>query len=156
MMSRNKYRFQMIGLFIILASAITSCNFPGGDQAQTPDLSSDCTPVLPQIEGDGEPYQTVLEPFDLLAPSGNRIFGYILRPDPDIYPDLCFPAIVLVPGGINPGRMEVAKGDEAHMLSKAGMVVVGFNAEGRGSDLPEDIYSEGTEDYNGFRQQDGL
>ena len=92
----------------------------------------------------------------MLAPSGNRIHGYIRRPDPEIYPDLCFPAVVLVPGGINPGRMEVARGDEAHMLSKAGMVVVGFNAEGRGSDLPEDVYSEGSEDYNGFRQQDGL
>lgn len=36
------------------------------------------------------------------------------------------------------------------------MVVVTFNAEGRADDVPEDIRSEGDEDYNGFRNQDTL
>jgi hypothetical protein len=47
-------------------------------------------------------------------------------------------------------------GGEARMLAEAGMVVVNFNAEGRVDDSPEDIASEGEEDFNGFRQQDTL
>jgi hypothetical protein len=61
----------------------------------------------------------------------------------------------MVPGGISPGRAD-AQGPEAQLLAEAGMVVVCFNAEGRVSDHPGDIASEGTEDYNGFRHQDGL
>jgi hypothetical protein len=102
-----------------------------------------------------EPYETVVEEFSIVAPSGNRIYGMIRRPDPALYPDLCFAAVVSVPGGINPGRM-AALGGEARMLAEVGMVVVTFNAEGRVDDSPDDIASEGTEDINGFRQQDGL
>ncbi len=142
-------------MFIILFSVITGCNFPVGGQGQSEESSRDCTPVLPHIEGESDPYQTVLEPFDMLAPSGNRIYGFIRRPDPEIYPELCFAAVVFVPGGINPGRME-AMDEDAILLAEAGMVVVTFNAEGRGSDRPEDVISEGTEDYNGYRQQDAL
>jgi hypothetical protein len=154
MLKRDFIR-QSIVLFLGLGLLVSGCNLPGDDQRQTAEPSSDCTPVLPHIEGEGEPYQTVLEPFDMLAPSGNRIYGFIRRPDPEIYPDHCFPAVVFVPGGTNPGRME-ALGEDAILLAQAGMVVVTFNAEGRGSNLPEDITSEGTRDYNGFRQQDGL
>lgn len=101
-------------------------------------------------------YTTVVEPFDLVASSGNRIYGQIRRPDPALYPNLAFPAVVLVPGGINPGRMEV-HGQEAKILAEAGMVVVTFNAEGRVDErAPEDLRSEGEEDFNGFRHQDGL
>ncbi|HEY71030.1 MAG TPA: hypothetical protein G4O08_10640, partial [Anaerolineae bacterium] len=101
------------------------------------------------------PYETVVEEFSLVAPSGNRIYGMIRRPDPARYPDLCFAAVVSVPGGIQPGRLE-ALGGEARMLAEAGMVVVTFNAEGRVDTSPQDIASEGTEDTNGFRQQDTL
>ena len=101
-------------------------------------------------------YETIIEPFDVLAPSGNRVFGQIRRPDPKLWPDLCFPAVVFVPGGINPGRMEV-HGRDAALLAEAGVVVVGFNAEGRVDDRAEnDVRSEGQEDYNGTRHQDGL
>ncbi|MFC1763582.1 alpha/beta hydrolase family protein [Planctomycetota bacterium] len=101
-------------------------------------------------------YETVIEPFEVLGPSGNRIYGQIRRPDPSAHPDLCLPAVILVPGGINPGRMEVL-GRDARLLAEAGIVVVAFNAEGRVDErAPEDLRSEGEEDYNGFRQQDGL
>ncbi len=101
-------------------------------------------------------YTTVIEVFELLGPTGNRIYGQIRRPDPALYPNLAFPAVVLVPGGINPGRMEV-HGQEAKALAEAGMVVVTFNAEGRvDTRAPEDLRSEGEEDFNGFRHQDGL
>jgi hypothetical protein len=111
--------------------------------------------MLPQTGRISDPYQIVVEEFDMVAPSGNRIYGMITRPDPESYPDLCFAAVVSVPGGINPGRL-AALGSEARMLAEAGMVVVNFNAEGRVDDAPVDIASEGTEDYNGFRQQDTL
>ncbi len=102
-----------------------------------------------------DPYETVVEEFSLVSPSGNRIYGMIRRPDPARYPDLCFAAVVSVPGGINPGRLS-ALGGEARMLGEAGMVVVTFNAEGRVDSSPQDIASEGTEDTNGFQQQDTL
>ena len=115
----------------------------------------DCTPILPQEGPPTASYTTIIEAFNLVAPSGNRIYGLIHRPDPTHHPGLCFPAVVLVPGGINPGRM-LAHGYEARLLAEAGMVVVSFNAEGRVDDAPEDIASEGSEDYNGYRHQDGL
>jgi len=104
----------------------------------------------------GTTYTTVIEAFELLGPTDNRIYGQIRRPDPALYPNLSFPAVVLVPGGINPGRMEV-HGQEAKALAEAGMVVVTFNAEGRvDTRAPEDLRSEGEEVFNGFRHQDGL
>jgi hypothetical protein len=114
-----------------------------------------CTPTLPAEKPNKDAYQTIIEPFEIVAPSGNRLYGLIRRPDPQEYPELCFPAVVLVPGGINPGRM-LAHGRDAEVLSGSGMVVATFNAEGRVDESPDDILSEGTEDYNGFRQQDGL
>ncbi len=114
-----------------------------------------CTPILPPVKPEIDKYQTIVEPFEIIAPSGNRLYGLIRRPDPNLYADFCFPAVVLVPGGINPGRM-MAYGREAKTLAGSGMVVVTFNAEGRVSDLSDDLRSEGTEDFNGYRHQDGL
>lgn len=102
------------------------------------------------------PLQTVIEAFEVLGPTGNRIYGQIRRPDPALYPGVAFPAVILVPGGINPGRMEV-HGADARALTEQGMVVVSFNAEGRIDTLaPDDRRSEGAEDFNGFHHQDGL
>ncbi|MFC2078958.1 alpha/beta hydrolase family protein [Candidatus Bipolaricaulota bacterium] len=101
-------------------------------------------------------FETIIEPFEALGPTGNRIYGQIRRPDPTLYPSVAFPSVVLVPGGINPGRMEV-HGREAKLLAEAGIVVVCFNAEGRVDTLgSEDLRSEGEEDFNGFHHQDGL
>jgi len=104
----------------------------------------------------GSPFETSIEAFEVVGPTGNRIYGQIRRPDPSKYPGRAFPAVILVPGGINPGRMDV-HGKDAEVLSREGMVVVCFNAEGRVDTLaPDDLRSEGTEDFNGFRHQDGL
>jgi len=146
-------RFSILACITIV---LASCALPS-DRA-TPTIESiehECSPTLSPEGQVTEPYETVVEEFDLLAPSGNRIYGLIRRPDPALYPDLCFAAVISVPGGINPGRM-AALGMEARTLAEAGMVVVNFNAEGRVDASPEDIASEGSEDYNGFRQQDGL
>jgi hypothetical protein len=99
-------------------------------------------------------YETVVEEFDVLAPSGNRLYGLVRRPDP-LPEGMCFPAVVVVPGGLGAGR-QMAHRPEVEALAGAGMVVLAFNAEGRGVRAPGDIPSEGTEDYNGFRHQDGL
>lgn len=113
------------------------------------------TQTLPNEEPGTDPYSTVIESFDLMMSSGNRVYGMIRRPDPSVYPNLSFAAVVMVPGGIGAGRL-AAKGTEAKILAESGMVVVCFNAEGRVSSHPEDIASEGAEDFNGFRHQDDL
>lgn len=132
-------------------------SFFGGDTKIESAVSEglQCTPTLPQEHPASNPYTTVVEPFDLVVPSGNRVYGLIRRPNPAFYPGLCFPAVVFVPGGINPGRMEI-RGEEAILAAAAGMVVIAFNAEGRVSAVPGDLLSEGDEDYNGYRQQDSL
>ncbi len=111
--------------------------------------------TLPNEEPGTDPYATVIEDFDLMMPSGNRVYGMIRRPDPAVYLNLSFAAVVMVPGGIGAGRL-AAQGTEAKILAESGMVVVCFNAEGRVSNHPEDIASEGIEDFNGFRHQDNL
>jgi hypothetical protein len=81
---------------------------------------------------------------------------WMRRPDPSLYPDDVFPAVILVPGGINPGRMDVY-GQDARLLAEQGVVVACFNAEGRVDTLAsDDLRSEGDEDFNGFRHQDVL
>lgn len=139
----------LAAVWLCLFGWLASCTSGGGPTG--PGDNS----VLPQEHPAANPYTTIVEGWDLLAPSGNRIHGLLRRPDPDLYPDLRFAAVVYIPGGINPGRL-LALGNEVQLLAAAGMVVVTFNAEGRGEDIPEDIISEGTEDHNGFRQQDGL
>ena len=115
----------------------------------------DCSPCLAPPGSPSDQHETIIEAFEVLGPTGNRIFGLVRRPDPALYSEL-FPAVVLVPGGTGAGRKD-AEGSEAEALSAAGMVVVAFNAEGRGSPgVAGDIRSEGVEDYNGFRHQDGL
>lgn len=167
--------WSIILLYVILCSA---CNFPGINlqdnkqlEGQIPNTDTfpplgpsqisswstekNCTAVVPKAAPHENPYRTIIEPFDLVVSSGNRIYGLIRRPDPEQYTESCFPAVILVPGGINPGRME-AYGQEARALSEAGMVVITFNAEGRVDASPDDILSEGSEDFNGFRHQDSL
>ena len=104
----------------------------------------------------GRSYETVVEPFEVPGPTGNRIYGQLRRPVANLGSGQRFPAVILVPGGINPGRMEVF-GRDARMLAEAGLIVVCFNAEGRMDSISnDDLRSEGDEDYNGFRHQDGL
>lgn len=57
-----------------------------------------------------------------------------------------FPAVVLVPGGNGAGQ---GLSREAIQFANAGIVALAFDPDGRGK-------SEGTEDYAGFKQQDGL
>ncbi|MEW6092995.1 MAG: hypothetical protein AB1531_03420 [Chloroflexota bacterium] len=158
-------------LLIFLSVSLVSCSLVETGQPSSPtsgehtsqatalppvETAAACTPTLPNEEPLGDPYETILEEFSIVAPSSSRLYGLIRRPDPNLYPNLCFAAVILVPGGINPGRT-AAYDDDAMMLATAGMVVITFNAEGRvDTRSPEDLQSEGTQDYNGYRDQDGL
>jgi hypothetical protein len=69
-------------------SALTSC--VGSDSyIETP----------PNEEPGTNPYATIVEDFDLLMPSGNRVYGMIRRPDPEVYPSRSFAAVVMIPVG---------------------------------------------------------
>lgn len=128
-------------------------------QADTEDAVEDagtpCTPVVPEQGHPSDPYETVSEDFEYTVEAGYVLQGIIRRPDPAQYPDLCFPAVILVPGGVNPGRTE-ANGPEGVALAEAGMVVVTYNSAGRVSERPGDVLSGGDPDFNGFQDQDDL
>ncbi|MFC1572737.1 hypothetical protein ACFL6M_03970 [Candidatus Eisenbacteria bacterium] len=113
------------------------------------------TDIVPALLLADTPYATESEPFDLDMPTGNRVHGLIRRPIEELYPGLRFPGVVVIPGGINPGRVE-ADSPLMVQLAETGMVVVCYNAEGRVSSVPGDITSEGVEDYNGYVNQDNL
>lgn len=143
-------------LTLLLAGMFAGCQKIPINNPEQPEIPA-AKDVLPNDPRDQETtYQTVLEEFSILNRHGEEIQGLIRRPDPDLYPGMRFAAVVKVPGGINPGRSE-ALAPEAIALAEAGMVVVTFNAEGR-SDArnPEDIPSQGSENYNGFENQDTL
>lgn len=152
MMIINELKLSKLAMFFTLQVFILlmSCN--------SDSLNEDIyTPTMPNEKPmQGTQYSVILEDFSILNSTGQTIFGHILRPDPDIYDKQSFAAVVKVPGGINPGRMEVYA-TEAIALSGAGMVVVCFNAEGRVDTLSNsDLLSEGEEDYNGFQNQNTL
>ena len=147
----------LLCLFAVLNEATSSTY-----GARPPERGVDCAgPANPDVGGSapgliGTQYQTTVEEFQVVAPSGNTIYGLIRRPDPSLYGVLSFPAVVYIPGGINPGRLDAFGSPEVIKLAEEGMVVVTFNAEGRGDTTHADMTSEGSEDYNGFRHQDGL
>ncbi len=151
-------------LFIVGILFFSSCGIeengqskdkPTGKVDNSVNRTATCTDFVPELTPKPEAFEAVVEPFEVQGPTGNTIYGMTRRPDPAKYPDLCFPAVVLVPGGINPGRLLVY-GRDAEALAGSGMVVATFNAEGRVDDSPEDLRSEGVEDFNGFRQQEEL
>jgi len=89
------------------------------------------------------------------APNGNDLYTRIVQPVPALYPGQRFPALIAVPGGTGAGA-PLADNPGYRNLAAGGFVVVAFNAEGRGSDAPGNLRSEGTEDCNGFVHQDDL
>ena len=145
-----------VGIFA-LAGLVACNNGENSSSMDGADPGATYIPTLPNERPDeGVLYASVLEEFSIVNSDGNTIYGLIRRPDPVLYPASSFAAVIKVPGGINPGRSEVLT-VEAIALAEAGMVVVGFNAEGRlDSRNPDDIQSEGEEDYNGYRNQDTL
>ncbi|MBI3657222.1 MAG: hypothetical protein HY232_12465 [Acidobacteria bacterium] len=100
-------------------------------------------------------YEIETVEFWIPAPNGNSLYGRIVQPQIDRYPNQVFPAVITVPGGTGPGA-PLADAPGYRDLAARGFVVVNFNAEGRGSDRPGDWRSEGDEDCNGFTHQDDV
>ena len=74
--------------------------------------------------------------------SGAKLFVHMARPQN--WNGGALPTLVLVPGGTGPGDPQ-----RADRLAQQGFIVVAFDPDGRGR-------SEGSEDQDGFIQQDGL
>lgn len=156
-----KYYSALSVLISLLAISASACSLKRSIPSESAILFDNqngiFTPTLPNknIKTD-DSYQTILEEFNIINKNGEQIHGLIRRPNPELYPSLSFAGVIKVPGGINPGRSE-ALTPEAIALAEAGMVVVTFNAEGRSDPRnPDDVTSDGKEDYNGFRNQDTL
>jgi pimeloyl-ACP methyl ester carboxylesterase len=79
--------------------------------------------------------------------SGNKLAIHIGFPQNIEQSNL--PTMVLVPGGIGDSSAFLGKDELMGLLTKAGFLVVVFDADGRGK-------SEGEENFNGFIHQDGL
>ena len=89
------------------------------------------------------------------APNGSQLYTRIVQPTPSLYPGQRFPAVIPIPGGTGDGA-PLANSPAYRDLAASGFVVIAFNAEGRGNDLPGNLLSEGSEDCNGFLHQDDL
>ncbi|MCF6148103.1 MAG: hypothetical protein E3K37_05535 [Candidatus Kuenenia sp.] len=146
-----KKHFLLFLMYLIFVYGLSCSTITFNNKNQ----NDNCLPVIPHGCSIEHRYQTLVKPFHIVAPSGNKVYGLIRCPSPRVYPNQCFPALIIIPGALEPGRMH-AYGLKAKSISEAGIVVVCFNAEGRVSNSSNDITSEGNEDYNGFRHQDGL
>jgi hypothetical protein len=110
-------------------------------------------PGIPTPAGD---YVTLVEEAWVTEPVSNvRLYTRVLQPDPALYPGRRFPAVVVVPGGNGDGA-PMATQPVYQELASRGMIVVAFNAPGRGSGQPGNLRSEGSEDCNGFAGQNAL
>jgi len=112
----------------------------GPENAQN--CPADCArPPGPSPRGRGERY-TVINPS-----SGASLAVYVNLPAAAA--ELPVPALVLVPGGSGSSSSFRRPNAEFDAFAQAGYAVIVFDPDGRGE-------SGGTEDYNGFIQQDGL
>lgn len=141
-------------LFVLVASlALSACGprraadvpLPAEESAPQAELPPQTQP--PVSTGAGEGAYTVVNPA-----SGASLFVGVFYPDSwDGQTQL--PALVLVPGGSGDSggflKRNPAGESTVSVINDAGYVAVVFDPDGRGQ-------SGGTEDYNGFIQQDGL
>ena len=89
------------------------------------------------------------------APNGNDIYTRIVQPVPALYPGQRFSALIAIPGGTGAGA-PLAGSPLYQALAASGFVVAAFNPEGRGTGLPGNLRSQGSENCNGFAHQDDL
>lgn len=94
----------------------------------------------------------VVRPFTVRAPSGARLHGMLTRP---VLRPRPMPAVIFIPGATGAGRMRALRRD-ARALAARGVMVVGFNAQGRSNGRIWDVRSGGQPNLNGAQDQDGL
>lgn len=117
------------------------CEGPENPQKCPADCGTGGSPVAPQNAGTGQKY-TVTNPS-----SGASLAVYVNLPAAAAA--LPVPVLVLVPGGSGASSSFRKPNSEFEAFAQAGYAVIVFDPDGRGQ-------STGTEDYNGFIQQDGL
>jgi pimeloyl-ACP methyl ester carboxylesterase len=117
------------------------CEGPENSQNCPADCGAGGSPATSQSAGAGEKY-TVTNPT-----SGASLAVYVNLPAEAA--ELPVPALVLGPGGSGNSSSFLKPNGEFHAFPQAGYAVIVFDPDGRGQ-------STGTEDYNGFIQQDGL
>lgn len=98
--------------------------------------------------------RTLLTPLVVTSPTGALLHGLVRRPLANPLGPTRRPAVVLFPGGVGAGRM-MTRSPAARRLAESGVVVVGYNAEGRVGGR-WDLRSGGRGDLNGPVDQDGL
>jgi pimeloyl-ACP methyl ester carboxylesterase len=118
-----------------------TCNGPENKENCPQDCDRESESHLDIEDTPGEEYR-VINPT-----SGAELYVHVTTPD--IANAVLFPAVVLVPGGIDDSAGFRRPGAMADKLAEAGYVTVVFDPDGRGN-------SEGEENYNGHAQQDGL
>jgi hypothetical protein len=89
------------------------------------------------------------------APDGNHVYTRVVRPSVALYPGQRFPALIAIPGGTGAGA-PLADNPGYKSFAASGFVIVVFNPEGRGNNLPGNLTSQGTDACNGFTHQDDL
>jgi len=82
--------------------------------------------------------------------NGNKMYGRLHRPKLDLYKGEKFPAVVYHVGGFGAG----ARGRDN--LAEKGFVTLHFNVEGRGTGQPDNLRSEGEDNYAGYITQDDI
>jgi hypothetical protein len=150
------FRVVLLACIILVLTNLLSCSCDGSNSfsGYTDDGQGGCglsEPVFPQ---DNVRYETEAVEFEVVSDNGNTLYGIIRRPRNDLYPEKCFPAVIVIPGGLSPGRT-ISQEVPWINLAEQGVVIVSFNFQGRGN-ATNDITSEGEEDYNGFLNQDDL
>ena len=99
-----------------------------------------------------EQYETETRVTWVRGAGGVRIYLKIRQPRRQKHVDKRFPAVIVVPGGVDSGAIDRLN----YGLAALGYVQAGFVPQGRGDGTPEHPKSEGEEDFNGFAGQDGL
>jgi hypothetical protein len=89
------------------------------------------------------------------SPNGNRVYTRIVQPSATLYPGQRFPALIAIPGGTGAGA-PLADNPSYRGFASTGFVVAVFNPEGRGTGIPGNLRSDGTDECNGFVHQDDL
>lgn len=146
-------RAVLLTCIILALSNLLSCN--GSNSSSVYDDSQrGCELSEAVFPKDNVFYETEAVEFEVVSENGNTLYGMIRQPRNDLYPEKCFPAVVVIPGGLGAGRT-LSQEDPWFNLAEQGVVTVSFNFQGRGNDA-NDITSEGEEDYNGFLNQDDL
>ena len=146
---------RFLGLIALLAIAVLASCGGGGSSTTTGTGNGDgvtlCVDVSP------ESGTVNIESKEVWVTDGNgyRLYTRIIQPNVNENAGKCFAALIPIPGGTGDGAPQ-ADSPLYRELAGKGFVVVAFNAPGRGNNQPGNLRSDGSQNYNGFLDQDAL